>query len=118
MKLTEKKEVYEMVKVHFLEAQEQLIDTTDYWTVDAEKSECAKPLRNCKAWVWETPDYYILQSYNTLVACIEKNSNICYDALRITWGYTSTSAMHICKFMNDYGKAAYGCELHLTASKD
>lgn len=60
-------------------------------------------LRNCSAWVWETEHFYILQSYATMVAAIDKESNTMFDFLRYVYGYTATSAQHIAKFAIDYG---------------
>ena len=60
-------------------------------------------LNKCKAHVDETQNYYILVSYKSIVAFIDKNTHICYDILRYTYGYTSTSAQHIAKFRNAYG---------------
>ena len=62
-----------------------------------------KPLRKCSAEVYETAGYFLLRSYRTLVAVIEKSSGTCYDILRVAYGYTATSAQHIAKFSNDYG---------------
>lgn len=59
-------------------------------------------LRNCKACVWETEHFYILQSYATMVAAIDKETNVMFDFLRYVYGYTATSAQHIAKFANDY----------------
>lgn len=59
-------------------------------------------LRSCSATVYETPRYYVLRSYNTVVACIDKSTGICYDVLRHVFGYTSTSCQHINKFIVDY----------------
>lgn len=59
-------------------------------------------LRNCTAIVLENIEYYVLKSYNTVVAIIDKYSGICYDVLRYVYGYTATSAQHITKFANDY----------------
>lgn len=69
-----------------------------------------KRLRSCSARVGETDSYYILQSYNTLVAIIDKNTDTLYDVLRYVYGYTSTSAQHIAKFRHDYGQGKWGCE--------
>ena len=60
-------------------------------------------LNKCKAYVEETENYYLLFSYNTFVAFINKRENICYDILRLVYGYTSTSAQHIAKFRKVYG---------------
>lgn len=59
-------------------------------------------LRSCNAEVFETYGYTFLKSYDTVVACIGHGDNICYDFLRLVYGYTTTSAQHIAKFMNDY----------------
>lgn len=71
-------------------------------------------LRSCNAWVLETHNYYFLQSYNTVVAFIDKKDDVLYDVLRLVYGYTSTSAQHIAKFCNDYGKGKFGCEGRVT----
>lgn len=63
----------------------------------------SKPLRSCQAEVYETEHFYILRSYHTIVACIDKRTNYAYDFLRMVYGYTSTSNQHICKFISDYG---------------
>ena len=75
----------------------------------------AKRLRTCKAIVYETENYYILRSYNTVVAVIDKALDTLYDCLRIVYGYTSTSAQHITKFNHDYCLGARGCTERLTA---
>lgn len=61
-----------------------------------------KRLRSCTATVYETDNYYILKSYNSFIACIDKAVNVLYDALRYEYGYTATSAHHISKFAKDY----------------
>lgn len=71
-------------------------------------------LRTCQATVYETSKYYILKSYNTVVAFIIKDKDILVDMLRYVYGYTSTSAQHIAKFNTDYGKAKYGCVQRVT----
>ena len=60
-------------------------------------------LNKCKAYIKETENYYLLFSYNTFVAFINKRENICYDILRLAYGYTNTSAQHIAKFCKAYG---------------
>ena len=62
-----------------------------------------KPLRSCTAEVCETDGYFLLRSYNTIVAVVEKSTGIYWDVLRMVYGYTATSAQHIAKFSNDYG---------------
>ena len=71
-------------------------------------------LRTCQAIVYETKEYYILQSYNTIVAFIIKEKDILVDVLRLVHGYSTTSVQHIAKFNNDYGKAKYGCIQRIT----
>lgn len=72
-----------------------------------------KRLRSCTAWVYETEHYYFLRSYNTIIAFIDKDTDTCYDVLRLVFGYTSTSAQHIAKFRHDYGAGKWGCEHEL-----
>lgn len=74
-----------------------------------------KRLRTCTAEVAETENYYILRSYDTLVACIEKSTDTLADVLRLVYGYTSTSAQHIAKFRHDYGAGKWGVENILVA---
>lgn len=62
-----------------------------------------KRLRCCTAWVYETENYYVLQSYNTFIASVNKEDGKLFDALRMVYGFTSTSAQHISKFWHDYG---------------
>ena len=71
------------------------------WIPDGKKSPW-KQLRRCTAEVLETPGYYLLRSYNTVVAVICKGNGICFDVLRTVYGYTATSAQHIAKFAHDY----------------
>ena len=62
-----------------------------------------KQLRSCTAWVYETENYYILKSFNTFIASINKEDNKLFDALRMVYGFTSRSAGQIAKFWHDYG---------------
>ena len=64
-------------------------------------------LRTCTAWVYETKNYWILKSYNTVVAVTSKDTGVCYDVLRRVYGYTATSAQHIAKFTHDYHTTDY-----------
>ena len=73
-----------------------------------------RPLRTCSAKVIETEHYYILQSYNTKIAFIEKESDTIYDVLRYVYGFTNTSSQHISKFKKDYGRGKWGCHFELT----
>ena len=65
-------------------------------------------LRSCNARVYETDNWYILESYSTLIACIEKSTDTGFDFLRYVYGYTATSAQHINKFFKDYGQGMWG----------
>lgn len=78
-------------------------------------SDCNyKRLRSCRAVVIETENYYILQSYRTSVAVIDKSTDTLYDVLRYVYGYTATSAQHISKFQKDYCRGKWNCEMRLT----
>ncbi len=72
-------------------------------------------LRTCQAWVYETEKYYLLTSYRTMVACINKTTDTLFDVLRTKYGYTATSAQHISKFEKDYGQDKWGCHNRYTA---
>ena len=72
------------------------------WVPDNKPSPW-KRLRSCTAEVLETTSFFILRSYNTVVAVIDKCTGSTWDVLRMVYGYTSTSAQHIAKFSNDYG---------------
>lgn len=60
-------------------------------------------LNHCQATVYETQRYILLRSYQTIVAGIDKETETCYDWLRLVYGYTATSAQHIRKFMRKFG---------------
>ena len=70
--------------------------------LDAMREYNYNRLRYCSAWVFETENFYLLKSYDTLIAAIDKRSNVTVDVLRMVYGYTSTSAQHISKFLHDY----------------
>ena len=73
-----------------------------------------KRLRSCSAVVYETPHYYVLKSYRTIIAVIDKATDTLYDVLRYVYGYTATSAKHVKKFGQDYGRCKWNCEMCLT----
>ena len=60
-------------------------------------------LYSCNAYTYRVNNLVFLQSYRTIVACIDLDTGNCYDWLRLVYGYTNTSAQHIRKFMNKYG---------------
>ena len=70
--------------------------------IESEEFKLHERLRTCKAWVYESENYYALHSYSTYIAVIDKNTRILYDFLRMVYGYTATSAQHIAKFRQDY----------------
>ena len=74
-----------------------------------------KPLRTCNAKVIETKNFYLLKSYNTFIAAIEKRTDTLSDVLRIVYGYTATSAQHISKFEKDYCSGKWNCAERLIA---
>lgn len=65
---------------------------------DSNESRNKKRLDYCTAYTMENDRYYVLQSYNTIVAFIDKENGIMYDVLRYVYGYTATSGKHIAKF--------------------
>ena len=75
--------------------------------VDKRGDSYGKQLRSCQARVYETEQFYILKSYNTFIAAIDKFTKCGYDVLRHEYCYTATSAQHISKFLHDYGAENY-----------
>lgn len=71
-------------------------------------------LRSCSADVLITAKYYILRSYNTIIAFIDRETDTLYDVLRYVYGYTATSAKHIAKFNTDYCASGWGCKNRYT----
>ena len=64
----------------------------------------SKQLRSCQARVYDTPRYFYLVSYETLVAIIDKENTPwrVIDVLRKVYVYTATSTQQIRKFAQDY----------------
>lgn len=80
--------------------------------------DCVR-LLSCQAWVYETTNFFLLKSYGTIVAVIDKASDTVVDVLRMVYGYTATSAQHISKFSRatcygGYGAGKWGCEHRIT----
>lgn len=71
-------------------------------------------LRTCQSRVASIGRFYVLQSYDTIIAVIDRTTDTLYDFLRYVYGYTSTSAKHIAKFNHDYCNRYWGCENRLT----
>lgn len=57
--------------------------------------------------MYETTNFYILQSYNTLVACVEQSTGDAFNMLRYEWSEWEkmwiTSTKHINKFFQRFG---------------
>lgn len=109
-----KKYEQELVNSEVLEAIDRFNKLVDSGKTD---STPWKQLRSCTASVCYIVDnetgeilYFVLRSYNTIVAFIEVNTDTLYDFLRYAYGYTATSAQHIAKFDRDYCFCGYGCK--------
>ena len=99
-----------------LEANKEVMGAVDRYNAEVKENVLhhGTRLRTCQAMVYETSSFYVLRSYNTVVAIIEKKTDTCYDFLRYVYGYTSTSAQHISKFDKDYGRGKWGCKERVT----
>lgn len=58
----------------------------------------SRRLNYCKAFILETPNYFALRSYDTVIAIIDKRTDVMYDFLRLVYGYMATSAHHADEF--------------------
>lgn len=74
-------------------------------------SNAFKPLKSCKAYVADTGDLYLLKSYDTVVAAIDKETDTLYDFSRLVYGYTATTSQHISKFNRNYCARYRGCDV-------
>ena len=57
-----------------------------------------KQIDNCQAWYTETENYYILKSYETVIACISKNNSYCYNFMHYVFDFSCL------EFGNRYSK--------------
>lgn len=73
-----------------------------------------KRLKNCQAYVTKVGKWYVLRSYNTIVAIIDSETDTLYDFLRYVYGFTSTSCQHIRKFEKIYCNKYFGCDVVYT----
>ena len=89
-----------MKKEEIKKMNEKVVDA--YSQMINEEMHYLGRLRTCNARVYESEHYYILESYRTIVAFLDKRTDTIYDILRLVYGYTSTSAQHIVKFSHDY----------------
>ena len=92
------------------EINRKVEDFVDRFNTTNETYNSRKQLRSCSAKVYTFDSYYVLQSYDTIVAAIDRKDGTCYDFLRLVYGFTSTSAQHIAKFFSDYGSHSYRSE--------
>lgn len=99
-----------------IQANKEVLAAVDRYNEETEHCTIGEGnrLRSCKAYVYETPSFYVLRSYDTVVAIIEKSTDTCYDFLRAVYGYTNASAQHIYKFSQDYGRGMWGCKERVT----
>ena len=99
-----------------IEANKEVLKAVERYNEEVKETilHCGTRLRTCQAYVYETPSFYVLCSYKTVVAIIEKSTDTCYDFLRAVYGYTNTSAQHISKFDKDYGRGIWGCKERVT----
>lgn len=81
------------------------------WMIRDSKVTPISRLYSCTAYLYKVENgyetYYVLKSYNTVIAVWDVNEGILIDALRAVYGYTSTSAQHIAKFQK-WIKAQFG----------
>ena len=110
-----------MKKSEQLAINEQVLTLVNDFNTTNNYTGNFKRLRSCSAEVAPVMDaetgelmYYVLRSYNTIVAFIDPTTNTLYDVLRKVYGYTSTSAQHIAKFDKDYGMGKWGCANRVT----
>lgn len=100
-----------------IEANKKVLEAVDRYNEEVKGTVIlhhGTRLRTCQAYVYETHSFYVLQSYKTVVAIIDKTTDTCYDFLRGVYRYTNTSAQHISKFDKDYGRGTYGCKERVT----
>lgn len=95
-----------MSKREMQKLENQLVDQAwekakKVWANGSKELDYVERLDYCQAWTYQTRGYSFLVSYSTLVAFIDDSGNM-FDALRLVYGYTSTSAKHISKFRNKF----------------
>lgn len=102
-----KKSVQQEINKICLQAIDDFNNYHDSLTPEQIDSAKVNRLRYCKAWVVTYERYYVLTSYNTRVAFIDRETGEAFDVLRYVYGYTATSAQHIRKFFHDYSWSGY-----------
>ena len=91
MKASQKHE-NDMALLLYSDAMHQLESENPVW----------KKFRTCTAQTCATTDYYILKSYDTIVAIVLKLTGTGCDVLRYNYEFTRTSAYHIAKFFQQH----------------
>ena len=65
-----------------------------------------KRLRSCCAKVYETENFFLLQSYSTMIAAIRKRDWVCVNVMRHEYDFSyctgATSNQQFYKFVKDY----------------
>ena len=100
----EQKNLQHKINAHVLLEYGKLVDELQPQNLIGKE----KRLRSSNAYVMETKHYYVLRSFKTVVAFIDKQTDTLYDVLRYVYHYTPSSAAHIRKFEDDYCKAMRG----------
>ena len=95
-----------MKKSAQLSINNTVISAYEKWSFDREAIISSRRLNHCKAYFLETENYYVLRSYQTDIAIIDKRTDIMYEFLRFVYFYTSTSVEHITKFERLYEPSA------------
>lgn len=92
-----------MKKQEQKEMNEYVLNFIEIFNEKDEKPISVRRFDYCQAQIIETESYYVLRSYQSLVAVFSKKTNIGYDFLRYVYGYTASSAKHISKFFKVFG---------------
>lgn len=110
-----------MKKSEQVAINEQVLSAIEKFNASHYYLDNNRKLRSCSAYVADAVDcetgeilYHVLTSYNTVVAIIDVQTDTLYDFLRYVYGYSATSAQHIAKFGQDYGRGKWGCAHSLT----
>lgn len=83
-----------------------VISAYETWLFSREPVISVRRLNYCNAHILETANYYVLRSYETDIAIIDKRTNVMYEFLRYVYAYTSISHQHIQKFERFYEPSA------------
>lgn len=95
-----------MTKKDMQKLENQLVENAwekakKVWYNAPKRLEEFERLNYCQAKTYQTSGYSFLISYNTIVAFVDDSGNL-YDVLRLVYGYTATSTMHITRFKNKF----------------